>query len=696
MTAGAVASIPAILKRWQWEENNVLAAIMLDWDDVQAVATRALALVSNTGNGRGTAEDLLHLYREKGATHLSVPELTLQRLLDKGDLSVAHGSKAGRVYLRAQTPAVAELVTTELQARLPHLQVQASQAKNPLISFVGDLPAIAEVGLGFDPAHVAAAHQVGLSPVARPIGYSWVQPDMIERTLDQAAQLGVKMIAFQGKLIPGHEFKIQSTVEAMRRNRLRYAYFRESRHQKGDWFLAKELAGDGLTILAHEFEPSELLDEDWFTISYRWANLAKETGVRLCSVRFFKILHAADPLESLAYIEELAGALTQAGFLLGRHLDTVDLTPYQPERDPATLACAGLSAAGAVGLASDLLPVPDKIKLAGIGAAAVALTGLPFLEKMMVQPAHTHDHDHNHDPDHDHNHHHHDHDHNHDHHHDHGHSHDRGPATAYAPKGLALASTIAYPAAAVALNGNSTLTALGHALAVTAAGATALTSTTAETEYLIGIEEYRGYNLDWLIPIAIALYHGLFNSRPAAPPIPNSTSPIARLISQISNRLGPGPQPPAANALFASLWRWLPLAGLALTALKTFLDGSTQDLPAAFDREHRHAHTHHLSAFQRVVGDTKMALSLKPLRKWTLLGPLGAVSAAWLKRNGRDELATVALTAVAAGEVATLTGFRNGQRPLLITLSDRARSWGLGALLAFLIWLVIRFFNRKN
>ena len=114
------------------------------------------------------------------------------------------------------------------------------------------------------------------------------------------------------------------------------------------------------------------------------------------------------------------------------------------------------------------------------------------------------------------------------------------------------------------------------------------------------------------------------------------------------------------------------------------------------DREHRHSHTHHLSAFQRLVGDSKMALNAKPLRKWALLAPLGAVGTVLLKRHGRADLAGAALTAAAAGQVAIVTGFRNGQRPLLTTLEGRAKGWAVGAGLALVIWLVTVLLGRNS
>jgi hypothetical protein len=42
MTIGTLAAVRSLPKRLRWERANINVAIMLDWDDVQAVATRAL------------------------------------------------------------------------------------------------------------------------------------------------------------------------------------------------------------------------------------------------------------------------------------------------------------------------------------------------------------------------------------------------------------------------------------------------------------------------------------------------------------------------------------------------------------------------------------------------------------------------------------------------------------------------------
>ncbi len=638
---------------------------MLDWDDVRAVATRQI------GPEPQDLPTLLQTYQQAGATHISIPEITLNRLLNKGRLSVVQGPDTQRTYLQAKQGTLANLIITELQARLPHLAAQTWAENESLISFTGDWPTVAEVGLGFQPALPKMAQEAGLLPIARPVSYGWIQPHMIDRTFDQAAALGCQTIAIQGALIPGHEFNIQHTVTAMQRNHLTYAYFRESRHQKGDWFLAKQLAAAGQVLLAHEFTLTELLDEDWHTAAYRWGNLAVEAGIRLCSVRFFRILHAADPMESVAYIEALAQALHQAGISTYPPAP-LNLTAAQPTPNTLSLAGVGLSTAGAAGLAADSLPVSDALKLVGIAAKVAVLAGLPFAGQWLArnQPAPHSDHyDYHHADDHHHDSHH----HHHDHHHSHDDHHHHGPApspTAYAQKGLALAATVTYPLAATALHHADPLTTLAHTAAVTAAGATAIAATTTDPNYLLGIEEYRGYNLDWLLPLSFV-----------------ATLPV------LKKYITPNPQPPIIPNPPSP---WLPIASITLAALVNLTGKLSPDLPARFDREHRHAHTHHLSQFQQQLGDAKLALSAKPLRKWSLLAPLGIVCAAIFKQKQQPELVTAALMTAVAGQVASQTGFRQGQRAITKTTEGRLKGWAVGVGLAGIVWLVMSILKPKR
>jgi hypothetical protein len=669
IATGTGLTMQSLTRRYLWEQTNTRAVIMLNWDDVQAVATRALSNgpKDDTRPGVDTLL-LLRQYRENGATHLAIPEITLTRMMQQGEINVIQGKSTARVYLMARSAALAEWLNIELQARLP--QLDSKREQQDIVSFRGDLPSVVEIGLGFVAEHAVLAEQAGLRLAVRPIGYSWVQEEMIDRTMQQAADLGAALVAYEGALIPGHEFKIQHTVEAMRRHGLIYAYFRETRHQKGDWFLAKHLVEDGLVLLAHEFTATELLDEDLHTAAYRWGTLAVEGGVRVCSIRFFRILHAADPLESVAYVREIAQALRRARLRLSASDDAKMPVLPGSGQERLGLVGVGLSTAGAIGLATDMLPLPGWLKSLKAVGSAVVLGGLPLLGdwdwSQAQQDAHHnhshHDHDHSHHHSHDHQHHgHHARDH---HHHDEHPHHHHGPApasTTYIQKGLALAATAAFPAATAAIKGPDPACVLSQGLLLSVAGAAAVGATTVEADYLAGIEEYRGYNLDWLFPLGLTAGAGALSAR-------SSMSPLVR---------------------------WLPLTGIGIMGLRSLVGNLSGDVPATLDREHRHAHTHHLSQFQAKVGDLKLAASPRPLRKWSMLAPMGLVAALIFRQTDRSALVTAAEMTAAAGQVATLTGFRQGQRPLPHTVRGRLEGWLLGTVIAAGMWGVARLFTRR-
>jgi hypothetical protein len=53
-----------------------------------------------------------------------------------------------------------------------------------------DLPALAEMGLGFEAQAAAEVLRAGLGVVPRPVSFAWPQAHLVERTLAQAAGLG--------------------------------------------------------------------------------------------------------------------------------------------------------------------------------------------------------------------------------------------------------------------------------------------------------------------------------------------------------------------------------------------------------------------------------------------------------------------------------------------------------------------------
>src|SRR5690348_14170030 len=97
VAAGAAAAARTLRRRQRWEQSNQRAYIVLDYDDALSVSTRAGL----------TLGKFLREAHQHGATHLALPELTLNRLLAKGRLVVTVpitplrpvGGSGGWVYL---------------------------------------------------------------------------------------------------------------------------------------------------------------------------------------------------------------------------------------------------------------------------------------------------------------------------------------------------------------------------------------------------------------------------------------------------------------------------------------------------------------------------------------------------------------------------------------------------------------------
>ncbi|TMC56493.1 MAG: hypothetical protein E6J26_07265, partial [Chloroflexi bacterium] len=162
-----------------------------------------------------------------------------------------------------------ECCVSELQARLPHLQPQCVRSERSIFRLAGDLPTLGAIGLGFDGETASQIQRAGLLVVPRPVSYDWHEPELIARSIAQAAQVGDGVIAFEGDLILGHEMHLDVTLAALAQHRLTFAYFAQSRHQRGDWFIAKRRQPH--VVIAHQFTPAQMIAEDYHSLSHRWA-----------------------------------------------------------------------------------------------------------------------------------------------------------------------------------------------------------------------------------------------------------------------------------------------------------------------------------------------------------------------------------------------------------------------------------------
>jgi hypothetical protein len=384
---------------------------------------------------------------------------------------------------------------------------------------------------------------------------------------------------------------LEATVAALLEHGLSFAYFCETRHQKGDWFVAKRLAASGQVILSHYFTPAALVPEDFHSAAHHWGMLARARSIRLCYINVFRRIHATDPLECLDYLEHIQEELAAAGLRTSGGRAPIEPTPPRDE-----LALAALAPAGAAALAaSSVLGLDGPLAIGLSVLAAAGAAGLPYLDRPRGKL-------------------------------------EQSYPPSYAPKLLALAGAAAAPAAA-ALSGDL----LSAALVQVGTGV-AIGALTTGRDYQLRIETYRSLNLDWAAPLAAV----------------------------------------AASRL-AGRWKWLSLAAVGAAWLAVRM--RTPDLLGDLDRDLPAGHTHHLSAAQRIMGDTIIALGPRPGRKWSGLGLAGLGAAGLLQQVGQDELATAAVLAATLANALMLAAFRRPERPLALTVSGVGRSLGVGGVL---------------
>lgn len=356
-------------------------------------------------------------------------------------------------YLAGDAPLIAQLVS-ELTERLPYTQAQVLGTST--LVYAGDPVTIGEIGLGFDADTAGSIRASGLQTVPRPVSYAWPEDRLIDLSIAQAAVFG-NLVAFDGNMILGHEMHLDATLNAMRRERLSLVYFAQSRHQKGDWFVAKRRAPH--VVLAHRLTPDEMIPLDYHAAAHYWAYLARERGIRFCYINFFKVLHATAPLECLHYLEHIKESLEQGGFEVTA--DVALPTPV-PEPTKREKAWVGLTAAGVAGAsAAKVLNLPDAIGVPLTIAAAGGAAALPFLEKPRNEL-------------------------------------EEAYPPSYAPKLLALVSSLAPLLSSSAYDTADFLT----TTVLQGAAAASMATLTGGQDHHLRIEEYRGFNLDWAAPAA--------------------------------------------------------------------------------------------------------------------------------------------------------------------------------------------------
>ena len=198
--------------RWRYERSYKKVQIVLDYDDVNIVAS----------SSRVSTDTMLRTLRRHGATGLALNEQTLTLMRQNGRLSVTPRVKAIQLFpsLRPafEGTQLSYLVWNRTDDRLmreveAHLREQSPRDAPLRTVSLPDgkrgvlVPASSQLfndaSLGYDWRHIEAARSARMRPVAMMSNRLNIDASRLERRLVEARATGARLLLFDGPEVPG-------------------------------------------------------------------------------------------------------------------------------------------------------------------------------------------------------------------------------------------------------------------------------------------------------------------------------------------------------------------------------------------------------------------------------------------------------------------------------------------------------------
>jgi hypothetical protein len=373
MAAGVAAAVYAGALRWRVEMPNRAVALVLDWQEVEALAA---------ASGVSPAAVLERL-RAAGATDVAIGEQHLSDLVAAGRVTVLPASAAGLeetvppegIVLSAYDEPTAQRLRMCLSAKLPAGTIAETAGAPGLIPCRAPQAYVEKLGLGWPPEHPEIAAAAGLGVVARMDNYPGASAPAITFMLVSAAVAGAKLVIFTGDQVLGYPGLIGETVQVLRAARVNYGAI-ELAGQSGDTTLGRELEGE--IVRVHSITEREMSTISPVAAVERYVRAVRERNIRACYVRLFLGPRAQAPLQfNLRYLQALGREMREAGYRSGRPrpLAPVEVPPWA-----VMLMAAGAVAAAVYGLGK-VIPVPERaaylLVIVGVAAGAGLLQAAP-------------------------------------------------------------------------------------------------------------------------------------------------------------------------------------------------------------------------------------------------------------------------------------------------------------------------------
>ncbi len=389
---GLAAAFVILAHRYTIERAYRTVEITIDGDDWTTLARR---------NGLSREDLYAELYRH-GARSVTLYAASLKRLSDNGLISYLSGTDAidqartgtlgGPLAALAQagrlrpsdTYVVGPLPLLRLIQQGFAIQLGASHATllpggAPVLEVGASGKDVEDASLGVLPQDVDAARGQHLAVEARVRNFRDVAPGGLDTFFAGLRALGQPLtLIFDRDQVLGYETLIPDVADEIRRNGFAFGQieaFTARRKQKGEGELAVKALPQVIRVFS--MTPEELQGSSPDAAQDKFVLAARERNVRILYIRPFLTTSAGlNPVAvNMDYVESIAGALTHAGYRLGKAAPLPSVAT-----SGALFLLAALGALAATALAveevGDALstPVSRRLLYAGVGVG-VLLTG---------------------------------------------------------------------------------------------------------------------------------------------------------------------------------------------------------------------------------------------------------------------------------------------------------------------------------
>jgi hypothetical protein len=365
ITAGLLSSLFISFNRHRVEQANKRVDMICEYEEILLLA----------GMSGKPAEEVMRLFRESGATSLSIYESTLETLEKRGFFAAIAGREAlarqaagdaswerlapggikpDELYFYAPAGPDFQEIEEDLKERFAPDRLRTVKEDGPrVLALKADYEAVKEQSLSMLSSDLKKIKENGFSAVVRPCNYQPPSPRGIKHTFSRIDKSGVQVagVLFGGQEALGYPDLLPATAEELKRRgwtlgMTEHPLQLQFDKQAGLTELAELVGYQAARLYVIEKKEQEkVLDVP--RALRRWALTDEERNVRMNLIRFFWAPSPGKTVldTNLEYVALIRDQVLARGFSLG---PAGIFEPYFPARPLFIPIIFGAAAAGAL------------------------------------------------------------------------------------------------------------------------------------------------------------------------------------------------------------------------------------------------------------------------------------------------------------------------------------------------------------